>query len=134
MKKSEYIKTLVIGKNLIVVGLDDAGQTYFFEYLDKDGVLKEECCGAYNLNYERYIEYKFGNPELECEYYKDMEASNEDKNCPDNFKYGYCDKCVFQNREWSNYQYLISLGIIDRRGNVNEKYSKFLKAVEEENQ
>ena len=128
MKRDEYIETLVIGKQLIVLGLDDAGQTYFFEYLDENGNLKEECCGSYNFNYREYLEYKFCNPETDCKYYTMMSSSNDDHDCPNKNIYGYCDKCKYQNLEWAYFQELINNGIIDRRGNVNKKYEKFLKS------
>lgn len=128
MKRDEYIETLVVGKHLVVLGLDDAGQTYFFEYVDENGNLKEECCGPYNFNYREYLEYKFCDPETDCKYY-DMMSSNlgEEHDCPNKNIYGYCDKCKYQNLEWSYFQELINNGIIDRRGNVNKKYKKFLK-------
>ena len=128
MKSEEYVETLVIGNNLVVLGLDDAGQTYFFEYLDDNGELKEECCGSYNSNYIGYLEYKFLTPEKDCPYYEGQFLET-DKNCDHKFSYGYCDKCRFQDIEWSKYQDLINLGIIDRRGNVCEKYSKYLSSV-----
>ena len=126
MKQEEYITTIVVNGRCIPVGLNDAGQTYFFEYIDEAGNLVEECCGSYNPNYVEYIEYKFGDPEKDCPYYKSMFSRNEDECCPNNLKYGYCDKCIYQNRELSNFQALVKWGIIDRRGNINEKYQKYL--------
>ena len=126
MKKDEYITTLVINGKCIPVGLNDAGQSYFIEYVDGAGNLVEECCGSYNTDFIGYVEYKFGKPEVDCEYYKTMELRPIDEDCPNNLKYGYCDKCKFQKREWSHFQKLIELGIIDRRGNVMQPYQSYL--------
>lgn len=60
MKKEEYIKTIKLKNGLkIDIGLDDYAQAYFIEYLDKSGVLKEECCGTYNP-WQIYILDRFG--------------------------------------------------------------------------
>ena len=126
MKKEEYVTTLIVGGRCVPVGLDDAGQSYFFEYVDEAGNLVEECCGSYNTHFTEYIEYKFGEPEKDCSYYKTMELHPTSENCPNNFKYGFCDKCEFQNREWSHFQKLVELGIIDRRGNIMEAYKPYL--------
>lgn len=45
MKQDEYIKTIVYNDRMINIGLDDAGQTYFIEYVE-DGELKEACVGS----------------------------------------------------------------------------------------
>lgn len=127
MKKDEYVTTIVVGDNLIPVGINDVGQTYFFEYVDKNThELKEECCGSYNTHFTEYIEYKFGEPEKDCSYYETMELHSVNENCPNNTKFGFCDKCEFQNREWSHFQKLVELGIIDRRGNIMEAYKPYL--------
>lgn len=126
MKKEEYITTFVVGSRCIPVGLDDAGQTYFFEYVDEVGNLVEECCGSYNTDYQSCIEYRFGDPEKDCPYYESMFFKNDTECCPNNTKYGYCDKCLYQDRKWSNFQDLVKWGIIDRRGNISEKYQKYL--------
>lgn len=128
MNKEEYITTLAINGKCVPVGLNDAGQTYFFEYIDDSGTLVEECCGSYNTDYKSYIEYKFGEPEKNCEHYESMELFHEDENCPNKFKYGYCDKCKFQDINWSNFKSLVDLEIIDRRGNINKKYEQFLQS------
>lgn len=132
MLRDEYVNSIVIGDKLINVGLDDYGQCYFIEWAE-DNELKQESCGSYNLNYREYIEYKFGEPEKDCPYYNSIELiTNENKNCSNNHTYGYCNRCVFQDRQWSNFQELINWGVIDRRGNVNKKYINYLQKKEEE--
>ena len=71
MKQSEYVKTVIYNDRMINIGLDDYGQTYFIEYAE-DGELKEECVGSYIEDYEDYIEYKFGDPEINCLIYNDV--------------------------------------------------------------
>ena len=71
MVREEYIETIVIGDKCIPIGLNDAGQTYYFEYAD-NGELVEECCGSYNTDYRSYIEYKFGDPERDCPFYDNV--------------------------------------------------------------
>lgn len=122
MKQEEYVKTVVFRDRCIPVGLDDSGQTYFIEYVNEQGIFVEECCGPYNTDYQGYIEYKFGDPERDCSHYKTL----DNKTCEFRTQYGYCDKCKFQDIEWSTWQELIRLGIIDNRGNVLGQYNKFL--------
>ena len=52
MKQEEYIKTIVVYGKMVNVGMDDAGQQYFIEYVNDAGELTELGCGAYNFNYE----------------------------------------------------------------------------------
>lgn len=59
MKQEEYIKTIVYNGKMINLGIDDAGQTYFIEYLNEDGMLEEECVGSYCTDYEDYIMWRF---------------------------------------------------------------------------
>lgn len=61
MKKSEYVKTIVLDGKMINVGLDDYGQCYFFEFVDKNGELKEMSCGTYCFDYMQEIKDYFGN-------------------------------------------------------------------------
>lgn len=51
MKRDEYIETVVYKGHMVNVGIDDAGQQYFLEYVDKAGNLQEVGCGAYNVSY-----------------------------------------------------------------------------------
>lgn len=62
MKAEEYIKTVVFNNRMINIGLDDYGQSYFIEYLDDEGNLKEESCYGY-CSYEIYLEDRFGGCE-----------------------------------------------------------------------
>ena len=71
MKQEEYVKTIIYNDVQIDVGLDDYGQAYFLEYLE-DGQLKEECVGPYIADYEDYIEWRFGIPEINCPIYNDV--------------------------------------------------------------
>ena len=59
MKQEDYVETLVINSHIVPVGIDDYGQCYYFEYLDKNGQLQEMSCGTYNFNYKREIESFF---------------------------------------------------------------------------
>lgn len=52
MKISEYVKTIVVYGKMVNVGMDDAGQQYFIEYVNANGELVEMGCGAYNFDYE----------------------------------------------------------------------------------
>ena len=131
MNKNEYVESIVINNMLVNVGQNDAGQCYFIEWVEHNELF-EECCGVYNTDYQGYIEYKFGNPEKDCPYYDGVDLIvNETKNCDNRFKFGYCDKCKYQNREYSNFQDLVKLDIVDKRGNVKEKYSKYLMKRED---
>ena len=132
MLRNEYVETLVLNGKMINIGQDDAGQCYFVEWVGKDGELKQEGCGTYNFNYKGYAEYNFGNPEIDCPYYDEMNSTQNAQDCKHGHKFGYCDKCAFQYIEWSNFQRLINLGIIDRRGNVNSKYEKFISKREDD--
>ena len=60
MKKSEYVKTIVLDGKMINIGLDDYGQCYFFEFVDQNGELKEMCCGTYCFDYMQEIKDYFG--------------------------------------------------------------------------
>lgn len=51
MKREEYVETIVCKGRMVNVGIDDAGQQYFFEYLNHKGELQEVGCGAYNADY-----------------------------------------------------------------------------------
>ena len=130
MLRDEYIETLVLNGKMINIGIDDAGQCYFVEWVDKDGNIQQESCGTYNFHYKEYAEYKFGDPTIDCPYYSSID-SEPVANCKHGHDFGYCDKCICQNIEWSNFQRLINLGIVDRRGNVNPKYTQFISKRED---
>lgn len=131
MKQEEYVRTVVVGNTLIPVGLNDGGQTYFFEYLDTNGALVEECCGSYNTDYMGYIEYKFGDPSRDCKYFKEQSEKDEKTNCNHRCEYGYCAKCEYENVEWYAFQKLVNLGILDRRGNVTDVYKPYIVKKEQ---
>lgn len=99
MKQEEYIKTIVYNGRMINLGQDDYGQTYIIEYLE-DGELKEECVGAYVLDYEDYIEYRFGDPEINCPIYNDVVTT--DTECCTKLDKAFCLKC---RKSWNNVDY-----------------------------
>ena len=90
MKQDEYIKTVVYNGRMINIGLDDYGQTYFLEYVE-DGELKEECVGPYVTDCEDYIEYRFGNPEINCHIYHDVITSATESCTKKTF--AFCSMC-----------------------------------------
>ena len=99
MKQEEYIKTIVYNDHMINIGLDDAGQTYFIEYLEDDQ-LKEECVGSYIADYEDYIEWRFGNPETNCPIYHEV-ITTDTESCTKLDK-SLCLKC---RKRWNDVDY-----------------------------
>ena len=57
MKTNEYVKTIVVYGKMVNVGMDDAGQQYFIEYVNANGELAEMGCGSYNFDYEDVAKY-----------------------------------------------------------------------------
>lgn len=55
MRKEDYFTTIVVDGKVVPIGIDDYGQCYYFEYVDKDGQLQEMTCGTYNFNWEKEI-------------------------------------------------------------------------------
>ena len=51
MTKEEYIGTIELNGIKVDVGIDDYGQQYFFEFINKDGEKETLGCGAYNINF-----------------------------------------------------------------------------------
>lgn len=90
MKQEEYIKTIVYNGIQIDVGIDDYGQTYFIEYLE-DGQLQTECVGPYITDYEDYIEWRFGRPEINCPIYHDVTTTTTE--CCPSVNKSLCFKC-----------------------------------------
>lgn len=99
MIQDEYIKTIVYNDHMINVGLSDAGQTYFIEYIE-DGKLQEECVGSYIADYEDYIEWRFGSPEINCSIYNDVTTSATE--CCPKLDKAFCDKC---RKSWNDIDY-----------------------------
>ena len=98
MKKEEFVESIFFNGKLVNIGLDDASQSYFIEYVDDRGNLNEESAGGYNTDYRGYIEYALGTPDLREEYRKirsdqNLSKNNVPKKCPHPHKYGYCDTC-----------------------------------------
>ena len=99
MRQEEYVKTIIYNNQLIVLGNDDSGQTYFIEYAE-DGELKEECIGPYVTDYEDYIEWRFGNPEINCLIYNEV-TTTDTKCCTQQTK-SLCSKC---RKSWTDVDY-----------------------------
>lgn len=51
MTKEEYIGTIELNGTKVDIGIDDYGQQYFFEFINKDGEKETLGCGAYNINF-----------------------------------------------------------------------------------
>lgn len=86
MKTSEFIKTITYGGQVINVGLDDYGQSYFLEWIDGDEKAHTIGCGTYNTDYMYTIEGLFGDP-IQCVSY-----GLKDK-CTVPGAHGYCIRC-----------------------------------------
>ena len=99
MKQEEYVKTIVYNGQMINLGQDDTGQTYFLEYAE-DGELKEECVGAYVTDYEDYIEWRFGNPEINCPIYNEV-VTTDTESC-ETLDKAFCLKC---RKRWNDVDY-----------------------------
>ena len=125
MKREEFVENIALGNQLISVGLDDYGQCYFFEYV-KDNQLVSSSCGSYNTDYKSEIEYLFGIPAVDCEYYSKQRDSGISEDCPSKLSYGFCDKCEYCDRKWFAFNTLVNLGVVDRRGQVLEPYTHYL--------
>ena len=96
MTQEEYIKTIIYNGHMINVGINDGGQTYIIEFVE-DGVIKEECVGAYVTNYMGYIEYRFGVPEINCPVYDDVITTNIE--CCTKLDQAFCGKC---RKRWND--------------------------------
>lgn len=46
MKKEEFVESIFFNGKLVNIGLDDASQSYFIEYVDDRGNLNEESAGG----------------------------------------------------------------------------------------
>ena len=51
MIKEEYIGTIELNGTVVNVGIDDYGQQYFFEFINKNGEKETLGCGAFNINF-----------------------------------------------------------------------------------
>lgn len=128
MKDEEFVTCVVFNNKHINVGLDDAGQTYFIQYTDDNGEDIEECVGSYEVDYMRYIEWRFGSPDM-CSMYKDIEYDqklsydNIPNECKNKSKYGFCDRCPYQDYDWYVLCQLRNLGVLNRHGDtVNQRF------------
>lgn len=123
MLRNEYIDSFAFGDTLVNIGMDDNGQSYFLEWAC-NGELKQLSCGGYYTNYKEVAEYEFGDPERDCPYYKDRNMGMGD--CPYNKNYGYCANCPYEDTLETSFQTLVKLGILDRRGNVTDKFKDII--------
>ena len=103
MKQSEYIKTIVYNDRMINLGLDDYGQTYFIEYVE-DGELVEELIGPFFYDYEYYIEWRFGDPAINCPIY-DVMVTSETEHCMGRGR-AFCSECrkAYTDTAWAELQ------------------------------
>lgn len=99
MNKDEYVTTAIYNGRMINIWLDYYGQTYFLEYLE-DNELKEECVGPYITDCVNYIEWRFGEPEINCPIYHDVITS--DIECCTNQNKSFCSKC---RKSWNDIDY-----------------------------
>lgn len=97
MTREEYIKTVVYNGHMINIGMDDNGQQYFLQYVEGDQLI-EVGCGAYNENYQSYIEHLFGEPE-QCVLYHTLDT------CDQILAHGYCSKCS-KNYLWQQARHI----------------------------
>lgn len=121
------VDILAINSNLLIVRCDDAGQTYFIDRA-KNNDIESINCGAYNTDYVGVAEYEFGSPLL-CEYYANQV---EGENCAHKGCKGYCCRCPYNDRKEYLRKELISLGIMNRRGDITPEFNCLLKSKEEE--
>ena len=91
MIKEDFIESGVYNGHMYNIGCDDCGQCYYIEYLDENGKLIETSCGTYNLDYQGVLEYLFGDPEKNCEYFNNIKTDD----CLYLFKYGFCSQCKY---------------------------------------
>ena len=92
MKKEEYIKTIYYNGIEIKLGIDDYGQSYFIEYVDKNTKeLTQESIGTYIFSYMDYIEYRFGVPKINCPIYSKVKVTKT--KCCDKQNKGFCCNC-----------------------------------------
>lgn len=120
MKQDEYVETIVYNGQMMNIGIDDCGQTYFIEYAE-DGQLKEDCVGSYITDYVDYIEYRFGDPELNCPIYK--EVITTDTECCEEQTRGFCSRC---RKHLNNVDYV-------EQQKRKEDFEKWLKTAKTEN-
>lgn len=59
MTKEQYIKTIEVCGTKVDLGLDDYGQCYFIEWIDKNGEKKSAGLGTYNFHYMESIYHMF---------------------------------------------------------------------------
>ena len=92
MRPEEYVKTIAYNGHMVNIGMDDNGQQYFLEYLDRKGKLTESGCGSYNDDYQKEVERLFGEPSFCILYHK---CSKQNSVCDQYTAHGYCIKCPY---------------------------------------
>ena len=101
MNKHEFVTSVVFNKQLVNVGIDDNGQTYFIEYTDKDGKLVEACVGSYETDYMYFIEHTLAPDIITkdlCEHVSDQPRWN----CSYAESHGFCYCCPnnYSKEDW----------------------------------
>ena len=125
MKTSEYIKTVVYKDKMINIGLDDAGQTFFIEYVE-NGELKEECVGPYCSEYEDYLDYRFGEPS-DCPHYTEYVGKPYPTKCKYKVSKPDCSMCPQCCPDNTVFEELLAMGLVDRRGNPIGTWIKMIE-------
>lgn len=121
MKDSEFVTTVTFNGIQINVGLDDAGQSYFIEFETDEGC-QAMSVGSYNTDYMGFIEFCFGDPTKNCDVYSEIKKKqnlafdNLPEDCPHRNKYGFCDRCPYQDYDWYVLTELRRLGVLNRHG------------------
>lgn len=116
MSVDEFVNLIEYNNKLVAIGLDSYGQSYFVVYKDEEsGEVVTNSIGTYVDDVDDYIEWKFGEPTL-CDKYNE----GDETTCEHRGSKGYCDRCKKYDYREYQYQKLLSLGVVDRRGNITK--------------
>ena len=123
MSVDEFVNLIEYNNKLVAIGLDSYGQSYFVVYKDEEsGEVVTNSIGTYVDDVDDYIEWKFGDPTL-CDKY---DEGNE-TTCENRGSKGYCDRCKKYDYREYQYQKLLSLGVVDRRGNITKEFEDIIQ-------
>ena len=124
MGVDEFVNLIEYNNKLIAIGLDSFGQSYFVVYKDEEsGELVTNPIGTYVADVDDYIEWRFGEPTL-CDKYND---GGDETSCEHRGSKGYCDRCKKYDYREYQYQKLLSLGVVDRKGNVVKEFEDIIQ-------